>query len=69
MMAHDEMRTITELDVSLLKQHSAKLWVYYAEKDDWVGGEREKFIQSLGSDPVRVIHCKHGVPHAFCICT
>ncbi|KIJ46409.1 hypothetical protein M422DRAFT_29264 [Sphaerobolus stellatus SS14] len=67
-MAYDEMRTIKAPDDLLLTKQSSKLWLYYAEKDNWVGQEREIIISLLGQDAtVRVVHCKHGVPHAFCI--
>jgi Lipid-droplet associated hydrolase len=68
-MARDEMRTISAPDASFLTQHSSKLWLYYAEKDDWVGKEREAIIELLGeSTDVKIVHDKQGVPHAFCIC-
>jgi len=68
-MAHDEMRTNTTPDASFLKEQSRKLWLYYAEKDNWVGKEKAVILNILGEDShVRVMHCQHGVPHAFCIC-
>ncbi|KAF8519114.1 hypothetical protein BU17DRAFT_90299 [Hysterangium stoloniferum] len=67
-LAEDEMRTITAPDHSLLTEHLSKLWLCYAEKDDWVGEEREVLTRLLGEPAdVRIVHCNHGVPHAFCI--
>jgi len=67
-LAEDEMRIITTPDHSLLTEHSSKIWLYYAEKDDWVGEEREIITQLLGEPGgVRIVHCIHEIPHAFCI--
>ncbi|KAF8498005.1 hypothetical protein JB92DRAFT_2817469 [Gautieria morchelliformis] len=67
-MASDEMRVITAPNISCLQDHSSKLWLFYAAKDDWVGKERETITEVLG-DPAafRIVHDKHRVPHAFCI--
>ena len=65
-MARDEMHIITALDVSFLSQHSSKLWFYYAERDDWVGKERESVMQVL-REPA-AFRTVPGIPHAFCIC-
>ena len=68
-MAHDEMDVITAPDTSFLKDHSSKLWLYYADRDDWVGKERETIIGLIGEPAVdRTVHDRHGTPHAFCIC-
>ncbi|KAF8578408.1 alpha/beta-hydrolase [Ramaria rubella] len=63
-MSHDEMRIITTPEIPLLTQHASKLWFYYADKDDWVGQERERVAELLG-DSAAIVYCR--VPHAFCI--
>lgn len=68
-MAHDEMQNIRDLELPLLEEHRGKLWFYFAENDDWVGGEKNSLLRSLKSDldVVRVVHGHHDIPHAFCI--
>ncbi|KAI4528991.1 alpha/beta-hydrolase [Schizophyllum commune Tattone D] len=68
-MAGEEMKEIRELDVGLLEEHRHRIWMFFAEKDDWVGHNRELIIQSFDPDPgsVRVVHGVHGIPHEFCI--
>ncbi|KAL0951434.1 hypothetical protein HGRIS_008127 [Hohenbuehelia grisea] len=68
-MAHDEMESILELDVDLLQSHCHRIWLYFAEKDDWVGNEKETILRSFIHDAgtVRVVHDEHGTPHAYCI--
>jgi len=69
MLANDEMKTITGLDEGLINEHQHKLWLYFAEYDDWVGESREDIIKTFHPDheAVRVAHGKADVPHAFCI--
>ena len=68
-MANDEMRTVVELDVDFLCEFSNKIWIYYAEKDDWVGGQREVVLRALRGTPAeaRVVHGRSDIPHGFCI--
>ncbi|EAU92717.2 hypothetical protein CC1G_01762 [Coprinopsis cinerea okayama7 len=70
-MASDEMHAIKELDVALFESCKGKLRFYYAERDDWVGEERERVLKVLHTSesgiPVEVVHDEHGIPHAFCI--
>ncbi|ESK98064.1 hypothetical protein Moror_441 [Moniliophthora roreri MCA 2997] len=68
-MAHDEMQTILDPDVELLKRHKHQLCMYFAEMDDWVGEQREILLRSFNADPgsVKIVHGRSGVPHAFCI--
>jgi Lipid-droplet associated hydrolase len=68
-MAHDEMRTIRDLDISQLKESHRRLWMYFAERDDWVGEQRESILQAFdaGDESVNVVHGHRGIPHAFCI--
>jgi hypothetical protein len=68
-MAHDEMQTITDLDVDLLREHRDEIRLYFAEHDDWVGDQRDAALESFDGPPdaVRVVHGSNGVPHAFCI--
>lgn len=68
-MAHDEMNTIKELDVELLRYHQRHINFYFAEKDDWVGEQREVVLSAIDADPgsVKVVHGEKDIPHAFCI--
>ncbi|KAF9015551.1 hypothetical protein BDQ17DRAFT_1229560 [Cyathus striatus] len=68
-MASDEMDHIKSLDISLLKQYLNRLWFYYAEKDDWVGEEKGRFITSMhpDRDNLQIVHGEQDIPHAFCI--
>ncbi|KAN0134248.1 DUF2305 domain containing protein [Lactarius tabidus] len=68
-MANDEMKTVLELDVSFLSEYSDRVWFYYAEKDDWVGEQREVVLRALHGTPAeaRVVHGRSDIPHGFCI--
>jgi pimeloyl-ACP methyl ester carboxylesterase len=68
-MANDEMKTVLELDVAFLRKFSDKVWFYYAERDDWVGGQREVVLRALRgtSAEARVVHGRSDIPHGFCI--
>lgn len=68
-MADDEMRTVLELDVNFLREFSDKLWFYYAEKDHWVGTEREVVLRVLSGTlaEVRVVYGHSDIPHDFSI--
>lgn len=68
-MGHDEMSNVRDLDVALLDKHKDRIWFYYAEKDDWVGDQREAVLHAINADPgyVRVVRGHRDIPHAFCI--
>ena len=68
-MADDEMRTVLELDISFVREFSDKVWFYYAERDHWVGEEREVVLRALHGTPAaaRVVHGRSDIPHGFCI--
>ena len=68
-LADEEMKTIKALDEGLMREHQHKLWLYFAEQDDWVGDGREEIIKAFHPDheAVRVVHDKADIPHAFCI--
>lgn len=68
-LADEEMRTIRALDERLLRDHQHKLWLYFAERDDWVGNGREEIIKVFRPDheALRVVHGEADIPHAFCI--
>jgi dienelactone hydrolase len=76
-MANEEMQRIGSLDDGpysdgqLLKENKAKIWFYFAEKDDWVGKEREAILRIMqdgtNEEQVKVVHGEDGVPHSFCI--
>lgn len=68
-MAQEEMKTVLMPDEHFLRQHSAKFWLYYGVQDQWVGAERERIVNILENPGgLRIVHCKHGIPHDFCIC-
>jgi Lipid-droplet associated hydrolase len=70
-MANEEMKTIRDLDIDVIEQYQHKLWFYYADRDDWVGEEKQRLFGSLDhirvAHPSRFIVASAGVPHAFCI--
>jgi hypothetical protein len=68
-MAHEEMETIRDLDVALINEHQQRICFYFAERDDWVGKERENILRAINTDPesIRVMHGEPDIPHAFCI--
>ena len=68
-MADDEIRTVLEPDVHFLREFSDKVWFYYAERDHWVGGQREVILRALRGTPaeVRAVHGHSDIPHGFCI--
>ena len=68
-MADDEMRTVLDLDVNFLREFSDKLWLYYAERDHWVGEQREVVLRVLRGTPaeVRVGYGHSDIPHDFSI--
>ena len=68
-MADEEMRTVLELDTGFIRDFSDKIWFYYAENDDWVGGQREVVLHALRgtSAESRVVHGRSEIPHGFCI--
>jgi len=68
-MAADEMKTIRDLDTTLLNEHKHRLWMYFAEEDEWVGEQKAVVLRSFEADPetIRVVHGHHDIPHAFCI--
>jgi len=69
-MADEEMLQVRELDIALIQQHRAKLWIYYAEKDNWIAEEQTKVEKAMEDQNLlgtvdRITHCRHSVPHAF----
>ncbi|KAF9650337.1 alpha/beta-hydrolase [Thelephora ganbajun] len=68
-LADEEMKTITALDEGLINEHQHKLWLYFAEHDDWVGDSKEEIIRMFHPDheAVRVVRGEADIPHAFCI--
>jgi hypothetical protein len=74
-MAHEEMKTIRDLDLPLLEQHRDKLFFYYAEHDGWVGQEKAHVLATMRNLAVSdadweartVAHGAADIPHAFCI--
>jgi len=66
-MAREEMLTIRGLDETFLDTARHKLWMYFAETDDWVDANRETILSHIDAASVGVVHGPHGVPHAYCI--
>jgi len=68
-LADEEMKTIVGLDEGLMNEQQHKLWLYFAQYDDWVGESREGIIKAFRPDheAVRVVHGEADIPHAFCI--
>ena len=68
-LAHDEMTTIRELDVDLLRTHRHRIHLYFGESDDWVGKNKEVILKAFEADEgnVKVVHGHPDIPHSFCI--
>jgi len=68
-MAHEEMVRIGDLDVPTLENNKQKLWMFLAEKDDWVGSNKEALIEAMAGElsSIRIVHGERGIPHAYCI--
>jgi hypothetical protein len=68
-MAHEEMKIIKKVDEELLKKHSRKIHMYFAEDDQWVGKQKEAVLRVFqgNESSVRVVHGDQDIPHAFCI--
>ena len=68
-MAHQEMNTIKDLDIDLFDKVKHKLYLFFAERDDWVGDNRETVLREMSDEPhsVRVVRGRHDIPHAYCI--
>ena len=68
-LADEEMKTITDLDEGLMNELQHKLWLYFAEHDDWVGDSREEIIRTFHpeQEAVRIVRGEADIPHAFCI--
>ena len=50
-MANDEMEMVSDLNVHFLRELAHNLWLYYAEVDDWVDGQREAVLRALRGTP------------------
>lgn len=68
-MAHEEMITVTDLDISTLQDYRHRLHLYFADRDDWVGEHKDKILNAFDADEgsVKVTHGPKDIPHAFCI--
>ncbi|KAJ7783590.1 hypothetical protein DFH07DRAFT_788326 [Mycena maculata] len=67
-MAHEEMITIRELDTALLTEHIHRIYLYFAEEDEWVSHHRSSIARIfVGDQAARVVGGQAGVPHAFCL--
>ncbi len=69
-MGNEEMHMIRELDVATLTENKHKMWMFLADRDDWVGDENKRIIiQAMADEPenIRIVHGRFGIPHAYCI--
>lgn len=68
-LADEEMKTIMGLEEELMNKHQHKLWLYFAEHDDWVGDSREVITKAFHPDheAARIVRGEADIPHAFCI--
>lgn len=68
-LADEEMKMIAGLDEGLMNDQQHKLWLYFAEHDDWIGESKEYIIKTFHPDhkAVRIVHGEADIPHAFCI--
>lgn len=69
-MANDEMLMIRELDEATLYENKRKIWMFLADRDDWVGEEnKQTIVQAMADEPenIRIVHGRFGIPHAYCI--
>lgn len=68
-MGYDEMVNVRDLDSALLEKHKDRIWLYYGERDDWVGDQREAVLRAIDAHPgyAGVVYGHKDIPHAFCI--
>ena len=68
-MAGEEMNTIKDLDIPLLEKLGDKLYFFFATEDNWVGANKEVIVKALSGEAhsIRIVHGRHGIPHAYCI--
>ncbi|KAH8099378.1 hypothetical protein BXZ70DRAFT_974301 [Cristinia sonorae] len=66
-MAHDEMKTLKEPDVPLLRAFSKRIHLYFAPEDRWVGEQKALLLKELELYDVKVTHGPDDIPHAFVI--
>lgn len=66
-MAHDEMQTVTALDVELLDELKSRIKWLYGLVDEWVGTYGDEIVRHLGRE-VAAQNLRYAkLPHAFCI--
>ncbi|KAK1228664.1 hypothetical protein PQX77_008317 [Marasmius sp. AFHP31] len=68
-MAHDEMKSILDLDPKILRDHHNVIRMLFVQGDDWVGKEESAIQRSFEGDPglLKIVRRTDDVPHAFCI--
>ncbi|KXN85673.1 hypothetical protein AN958_10856 [Leucoagaricus sp. SymC.cos] len=68
-MGDEEMLEIRELDVALLHENRQRLWFYFADRDGWVGKQKNLILNSFKPDAgsLRITYGDPSIPHAFCI--
>ncbi|KAJ7932576.1 hypothetical protein B0H13DRAFT_1956063 [Mycena leptocephala] len=66
-MAHEEMATVRELDITLLDENRHRIYMYFAAEDDWVSTHKAKITRSYLPREAAMVVEQANVPHAFCI--
>ena len=69
LLADQEMGTIRDVDVDLLREHKHRLHMYFVEEDRWVGEQKHSVLRVFEADPgsVKIVHGHPDIPHVFCI--
>lgn len=65
-MAHEEMKTIKDVDRDLFSVYADRMHLYFAENDGWVG-KQKNLLLDLVDERHRIVHGSSDIPHAFCI--
>lgn len=62
------MKTIRDVDATLLQEHKHRLHMFFVEEDHWVGEQKDAILRVFDADPgsVKVIHGHADIPHNFC---
>ena len=65
-MGHEEMQTVADADVTLLRRHFRKLWFYYGTRDAWCPLQYCSDMRArLPEADITV--CERNIEHAFCL--
>lgn len=63
------MKTIRDVDATLLQEYKHRLHMYFVEEDHWVGEQKDAILRVFEADPgsVKIVHGRPDIPHIFCI--